>query len=60
MVYYEGNDIQADLVKEIKNEILINYLNPSYSQNLLKKQNKINNILENHINNLINLEEKTK
>ena len=41
--YYEGNDLK-NLKKELKNKILIKYFkNDSFSQNLKKKQNQIDN-----------------
>jgi hypothetical protein len=47
--YYEENDLH-DLTKEKKNKILINYLiDFNYSQNLLFKQNSIDNIIKQEI-----------
>ena len=43
-IYYEGNDL-VNLSNELTNKTLISYLNnPSFSQNLILKQNEINNL----------------
>ncbi len=48
-IYYEGNDLR-NLKNEIKNNILINYINDlNFTQNLKIKQNDIDNLLSNLI-----------
>lgn len=48
-IYYEGNDLK-DLNYELNNSILKNYLNDmSFKQNLISKQDKINEIANNII-----------
>lgn len=42
-VYFEGNDY-IEIVREQKYEILKNYLNESFSQNLIERQNEIKDI----------------
>ncbi len=43
-IYYEGNDLK-DLNNELSNRILVNYLNDlTFTQNLKKKQNKVNEL----------------
>lgn len=54
--YYEENDI-SDLVNEKANRILIKYLeSPNYSQNLINKQKKLDNILINHLREEVKLQ----
>jgi len=51
--YYEGNDL-LELSRELKNDILLNYLNDeSFTQNLKKKQDIID---AQHLSNMSNLE----
>ena len=47
-IYYEGNDFN-DLKYELKNEILLKYLNKNFTQNIKFKQNDIDNLLTNLI-----------
>ena len=48
--YYEENDL-IDLSKEMKNSILLKYLNNNkFSQNLKENQNKIDKYLASYIN----------
>ncbi len=54
-LYFEGND-QTDLIYELKNDILRNYLNDDYSQNLFLKQNEIDKINNNFLRSKIEQE----
>ena len=47
--YYEGNDLNYDLEKEMKHKILLKYLNEDYSQELINKQLELNNLLSHHV-----------
>lgn len=44
-IYYQGNDLRKDLPHEKTVDLLMNYLDPSFSQNLIKKQNDIDELL---------------
>jgi len=44
-IYFERNDLK-DLKKEKKNKILVKYLKKNFSQNLNKKQNKIDSLVK--------------
>jgi len=48
-IYYEGNDLNSDLINEKKNNILIQYLNKDFSQNLVQRQTEIDNKIEKQI-----------
>ena len=55
--YYEGNDLD-DLDRELKNNLLIKYLNnKNFSQNLYYKQFKTDNYAKNFINENIKIQE---
>lgn len=54
-LYFEGND-QTDLIYELKNDILRNYFNDDYSQNLFLKQNEIDKINNNFLKSKIEQE----
>jgi hypothetical protein len=47
--YYEGNDMN-ELKKEKSSSLMMNYLQPEFSQNLIRRQTEIDNKLENFIN----------
>ena len=50
-IYFEGNDLIKDLNQEMKNEILMNYINDlTFSQNLKLKQNEIDELVVEQIN----------
>jgi len=50
-IYCEANDLIKDLNQEMKNEILMNYLNDlTFSQNLKLKQNEIDQLVIKRIN----------
>jgi hypothetical protein len=53
-VYYEGNDL-SDLNKERKSSMLMRYLEDDYSQNLLERQDEIDTILINYVNNAMKI-----
>ncbi len=48
-LYFEKNDIFQDLEKEILSPILLSYLNDGFSQDIIYKQSKINDLLTKHI-----------
>jgi hypothetical protein len=55
--YYEGNDLD-DLDRELKNNLLIKYLNnKNFSQNLYYKQFKTDNYAKNFINESLKIQE---
>ena len=59
--YYEGNDLQSDLVGELNDPILINYLKNNFKQNLKNKQKIINNLNESFLEkHFINKKEQKK
>ncbi|MGB0383272.1 MAG: hypothetical protein ACPGWR_00485 [Ardenticatenaceae bacterium] len=47
-VYYEGNDL-LDLLRELESELLLDYLEPEFSQALLEKQATIDQLLMDYI-----------
>jgi lysophospholipase L1-like esterase len=58
--YFEGNDI-SDLNRDLKNKILLNYIeNKEFIQNLKRKQNEINTVAQNKIEEELNKFEKEK
>jgi hypothetical protein len=48
-IYYEGNDITVDLKREEGVSILNKYLNPLYTQGLIKRQSEIDSAMIKHI-----------
>tara|TARA_Y100001968_G_scaffold259049_1_gene246158 strand:+ start:610 stop:1962 length:1353 start_codon:yes stop_codon:yes gene_type:complete len=50
-LYFEGNDLVGDLIKERTSVTLMHYLDPEYSQNLIGRQNEIDAIISAHIKN---------
>ena len=44
LFFYEGNDL-GNIENEMKNKVLLNYLDQEYSQNLIYKQNLIDEII---------------
>lgn len=56
-IYYENNDLQ-DLIKERESEILVNYLNGNFSQNLVGKQSEIDRVLRELVDRAIEQERK--
>lgn len=47
--YYEGNDLQSDLVREVKDPKLLKYLKKNHSNNLIYKQKLIDEINNNFL-----------
>lgn len=47
--YTESNDANPDLELEKNNQILRNYLQPEYSQNLIKRQGSVNEVLKKYL-----------
>jgi hypothetical protein len=62
-VHYEGNDLH-DLRNEMKNSVLIRYVDSSYTQNLINRSDEINNALKKHADSVVskylNIKRKTK
>jgi hypothetical protein len=50
--YFEGNDLQ-DLNKEKQNSLLTGYLENEFQQGLILKQQEIDDLLENHVENAL-------
>ncbi len=48
-VYYEGNDLSGDLQREQANPPLMQYMEDGFSQNLINRQQEIDNRLEEYI-----------
>ena len=48
-IYFEGNDLDYDLKRERFNKLLMNYLDQGFTQNLIQRQEQIDNILVKHI-----------
>jgi hypothetical protein len=48
-VFYEGNDLRKDLPREKSIPILMNYLDPSFSQDLVEKQKIIDKLIKDYI-----------
>jgi len=57
LFFYEGNDL-GNIENEMKNKVLLNYLDQEYSQNLIYKQNLIDEIILSKSKNL-NIETQT-
>ena len=57
--YYEGNDLR-NLRNEINSDILLNYINKNFVQNLKNKQTKIDVYLQNYLNKNISNTKKNK
>jgi hypothetical protein len=47
-LYFEGNDLR-NLYSELKSPLLMNYLDPDFSQNLIHRQLQIDKALDRHI-----------
>lgn len=47
--YYEGNDLIDELPREKQSKILLNYLNPGFTQSLTEKQEILDSKLQEHI-----------
>ena len=59
--HYEANDLHYDFQEELNNQILQKYfLEENFSQNLIFKQNKIDNFLKLKINSILNSELKIR
>ena len=58
--YYEGNDLIQNLKNEQENLLLMRYLENDFSQNLINRQNEIDDVLMERINNENLLYERTQ
>jgi len=48
-VYFEGNDLKIDLQRNQKNPLLMQYMEDDFTQNLINRQQEIDNRLEEYI-----------
>jgi hypothetical protein len=51
-VYFEGNDVE-DIKRDQKNEVLVKYLTPDFSQRLRERKDEVNAIVRQYVEKLI-------